>query len=168
MTQSRNKKRAFLACFSAAAMILSFLESQIPAFFAVPGMKLGLTNLLIVFALYEWGPREALMINIIRILLTGFLFGNPYSILYSLGGASLSFAAMFLGKRCGIFSIRGVSMLGGIFHNVGQILVAAAAVKDFRITWYLPPLIVSGVITGFLIGIIALEMLRRLGKLLKT
>lgn len=128
----RTKKVTLCAVFAALAMILSYVESLVPYFFAVPGMKLGLTNLLVVYALYLFGAKEAFVINFIRILLVGFMFGNTFSIIYSLAGGVLSFAAMYLGKKSGVLSMIGVSMTGGVFHNVGQIIVAVLVLKAFR------------------------------------
>ncbi len=149
---------------TALAMILSYVESLIPVFFGVPGMKLGLTNLLVVFALYRWGGREALIVNFMRILLTGFLFGNPYSIAYSLSGGFLSLAGMAFLKRTGLFSVIGVSMAGGILHNAGQIGVAIGVTDNYRLIHYFPVLLLTGCLTGFLIGILSDELLRRIGR----
>ena len=161
MIRWQTEKIALCAVFTALAMILSYVESLVPYFFAVPGMKLGLTNLVVVYALYLFGSKEAFVINMIRIVLVGFIFGNAFSIIYSLAGGILSFISMFLMKKNERFSIIGVSMTGGVFHNVGQILVAILVVKSFSISWYLPPLMVSGLITGFLIGLISNETLKR-------
>ncbi|MCR5778826.1 MAG: Gx transporter family protein [Lachnospiraceae bacterium] len=167
MRQLRTNKVALCAVFTALAMILSYVESMIPNFFPAPGMKLGLTNLLVVFALYCWSAKEAIVINIMRIFLVGFLFGNPYSIAYSLSGCILSFLVMLLLKKTGKFSVVGISMAGGVFHNVGQIIIAYLIVSNFAIVSYLPLLIIGGLITGFLIGILSGEMLKRLGEYLR-
>lgn len=164
MMQLQTNRIARLAVFTALAMILSWMESQIPAFFPFPGMKLGLTNLVVVFSLYDSGPADAFSVNLIRIFLSGILFGNPYSIAYSMAGGVLSFVFMILTRRSGLFSVYGVSMAGGVFHNVGQILVAAAVVQNYRITFYLPVLLVTGCATGFLIGFLSDEVLRRIGQ----
>ena len=161
MTRSQTEKLTLCAVFTALAMILSYVESLVPYFFAVPGMKLGLTNLVVVYALYLFGTREAFIINVIRIVLVGFMFGNAFSIVYSLAGGVLSFLSMLLTKRSGKFSMTGVSMTGGVFHNIGQIIVAVLVLKNFSITWYLPPLMISGLVTGFLIGIVSFETLKR-------
>ncbi len=161
MTRSQTEKLTLCAVFTALAMILSYVESLVPYFFAVPGMKLGLTNLVVVYALYLFGNKEAFIINVIRIVLVGFMFGNAFSIVYSLAGGVLSFAAMSVMKRSGKFSMMGVSMAGGVFHNIGQIIVAIIVLKSFSISWYLPPLMISGLVTGFLIGIVSFETLKR-------
>ena len=150
------------AAFTALALILSYVESLVPAFFALPGMKIGLTNIMVVFALYGWGEGQALSINIMRIILAGFMFGNMYSILYSLAGGLLSFAVMYIMKKSRRFSVVGVSMAGGVFHNVGQLIVAFIVVQNKGVFYYLPPLLIAGCVTGFLIGLLADRLLSRL------
>ncbi|MCR4746021.1 MAG: Gx transporter family protein [Lachnospiraceae bacterium] len=167
MIRSRTEKLAACAVFVALAMILSYVESLVPYFFAVPGMKLGLTNLVVVYTLYLFGNKEAFIINIVRIILVGFMFGHAFSIIYSMAGGILSFVVMYFLKKTNGFSVMGVSMAGGVFHNVGQILVAALVLKSFSISWYLPPLMISGLITGFLIGIISNETMKRTAKLFR-
>lgn len=167
MIRSRTEKLAACAVFVALAMILSYVESLVPYFFAVPGMKLGLTNLVVVYTLYLFGNKEAFIINIVRIILVGFMFGHAFSIVYSMAGGILSFVVMYFLKKTNGFSVMGVSMAGGVFHNVGQILVAALVLKSFSISWYLPPLMISGLITGFLIGIISNETMKRTVKLFR-
>ncbi len=155
-------KIAFLGMFTAFALIASYIESLIPFYFGIPGVKLGLTNAVIVLVLYLMGTKEALTVSFARILLAGFMFGNLYSILYSLAGGMLSFLVMVLLKRWNRFSVIGVSMAGGVFHNVGQILVAMAVVENASLAYYMPPLLISGVITGMLIGVAAREVLKKL------
>ena len=162
MMQLQTKRLARLAVFTALAMILSWIESQLPNFFPYPGMKLGLTNLVVVFSLYGTGKSDAAFINLVRIFLSGILFGNPYSIAYSLAGGVLSFASMLAFRKTGIFSVYGVSMAGGIFHNVGQILVAVVLIHNDKIFHYMPILIVTGCVTGFFIGFLSDEVLRRI------
>ena len=160
--QSPGKRIAFLALFTALGMILSYVEALIPVFFGVPGMKPGFCNILIVFLLYAYGGKEALSVNILRIILTGMLFGNPYSIAYSLAGGVVSFAVMSLLKRTGIYSLYGVSMAGGVSHNIAQIMVAVFLVENYRIILYLPPLLIGGCITGFIIAFLSSVLLIRL------
>ncbi len=140
---------------------------MIPAFFGVPGMKPAFSNILVVFLLYSFGWKEALAVNFLRIVLTGFLFGNPFSIIYSLAGALVSFIAMILLKKTGLFSVYGVSMAGGIFHNVGQIIIAMILVENYHIILYLPPLMISGCITGLLVGFLSVNLIKRLGNIIK-
>lgn len=155
------KKVAFLGIFLALALIFSYVESMIPFFFGVPGMKLGLANIVVVILLYCMGTKEAYGVSVARVLLAGFLFGNLYSILYSLAGALLSLSIMFLLKRTSKFKIISVSAVGGVCHNIGQLLVAMFAVENYRIAYYLPVLLIAGLITGILIGIVAQEVVLR-------
>ena len=156
-----NRKLVTMALFITAAMMLSYIESLFPFFFGVPGMKLGLANLAIVMALYLYGWREALMVNFLRILLTGLLFGNMFSVLFSLSGALVSFICMLSARKLGL-SLYGVSMAGGVFHNAGQLLTAAFIVQTVEIGYYAPFLLAAGLVTGFLIGVLGKEMLRRI------
>ncbi len=158
-----SKKTVTLALFTATALLLSYIESLFPFFMGVPGMKLGLANLAVVLALYYYGWREALLINAVRIMLAGLLFGNLFSILFSLGGALVSFFAMLLFRRLKL-SVYGVSMAGGVFHNLGQIVIAAAIVETAAVGYYVPFLLAAGVVTGLLIGILAKQILYRLPK----
>lgn len=160
--RTAKNKVAYWGVFTALALIFSYVETLIPIHFGVPGVKLGLANLLIVIVLYKIGARDALLLSVVRIVLSGFLFGNMFSILYSLAGGLLSLAVMaFLRKRDG-FSVIGVSIAGGVFHNVGQLFIAAIVVENFKVSYYLPVLLVAGVLTGALIGVISGEVLKRL------
>ena len=152
---------ARLGMLVAVCMILSWLEAQIPAFFAVPGIKLGLTNLVVLLALYRMSASEALAINFVRIMAVGFLFGNGMSIIYSLSGGLCSFAVMFLLKKTGKLRIFTVSMCGGIFHNIGQI-IAAMIIIDVKSVYYLPVLWVSGIAAGVVVGLICAECVKHL------
>ena len=158
------KSVAFWAMFLALALILSYVESLIPFFFGVPGMKLGLPNLVIVMILYCMGTKEAYLISIVRVLLSGFLFGNLFSIGYSLAGAMLSLTIMMLLKRTGKLKVITVSAIGGICHNIGQLIVASLVVESYNIFYYTPVLLIAGLITGIIIGVISQEMIIRLGR----
>lgn len=149
----------------ALSMILSYIESILPFSVGIPGIKLGLPNLVVLLLLYTYGAKEALIVNLLRIVLSGFLFGNLYSIFYALAGALFSFCLMLLLRKMKCFSIAGVSIGGGVFHNIGQILVAAFVVDTFAPAFYLPFLLIAGAITGFLIGIVALRLLPYMQKL---
>ncbi len=173
----------------ALALILSYVESLIPFSFGIPGIKLGLPNLIVLLLLYDTsgvenilaehedrsgvakekafsrGAREALMVNALRIVLSGFLFSNLYTILYALSGAAFSFLAMLMGKKCGRFSMIGVSVLGGVFHNIGQMIVAMLVVETFAVSYYAPFLIVAGTATGALLGIAGMELVPYLHKM---
>ena len=153
---NRNKKLANMAMLVALAMIFSYVESLIPINFGVPGMKLGVANLVTVTGLYF---LEIPAVSVLRVLLTGFLFGNGMSIIYSLAGAVVSLLAMVLVKKMDGISIVGVSITGGVFHNIGQILVAMAVVENLKLIYYLPVLLVAGTVTGFVIGIVAGKIL---------
>lgn len=157
-TNQGNKKTsrmALSAILTALALVFSYVDALIPIPVGVPGMKLGLANLVVITALYTLNGRYALTINIVRILLSSAMFGSLSMALYSLAGALLSFVIMVILKKTGLFSIIGVSMAGGVFHNVGQLLVAAAVVEDIRLMLYLPVLLIVGMITGIVNGMIA-------------
>lgn len=175
------RRTAELGLLLALALILSYVESLIPFSFGMPGIKLGLPNLIVLLLLYDETEnqtagaedasrvstvrflgkreREALLVNGLRIVLSGFLFSNLYAILYALAGAVFSFFAMFFGKKTKRFSMAGVSILGGVFHNIGQILVAMAVVETFAVVYYIPFLIVAGTVTGGVLGLVGMELL---------
>lgn len=154
-------KVAVFGVFTSLAMILSYVELLIPINFGIPGMKLGLANLLVVILLYKGCPRDALLLSVIRILLSGLIFGNMFSIFYSLGGGLLSLAVMVFLKKTGQFTVAGISIGGGASHNVGQLLVAMFVVQTYQVGYYLPVLLIAGVITGAVIGILSAEVLKR-------
>lgn len=155
------RKTAELGFFLAVALILSYVESFIPITFGIPGIKLGLPNMIVVLLLFgqRYGAKEALLVNSMRIVLSGFLFSNLYAILYALAGAVFSFVAMLIGKKLRCFSVIGVSVLGGVFHNIGQAVVAMFVVETFALSYYIPFLIVAGTITGALLGLIVMEII---------
>lgn len=165
MKKNRRTKAAYLGVFTALALIFSYIETLIPFQIGIPGVKLGLANLIIVIALYKMRVRDALALSVVRILLAGFLFANLFSIIYSLAGGVLSLAVMAFLKKRGTFSVIGVSVAGGVFHNIGQLLVAMFVVETFSVAYYVPVLLVAGVITGCLIGIVSNKMLKRLSGL---
>ena len=154
-------KVAVFGVFTSLALILSYVELLIPINFGIPGMKLGLANLLVVILLYKGCPRDALLLSVIRILLSGLIFGNMFSIFYSLGGGQLSLAVMVFLKKTGQFTVAGISIGGGASHNVGQLLVAMFVVQTYQVGYYLPVLLIAGVITGAVIGILSAEVLKR-------
>lgn len=153
---------AYFGVFTALALIFSYVESLIPFQIGIPGVKLGLANLIIVIALYKMSLREAYLLSVTRVVLAGLIFGSMFSILYSLAGALLSLTVMAFLKKSGGFSILGVSIAGGVMHNVGQLIVAMFVVQTFSVSYYIPVLLVAGLITGLVIGIAADSMLRRL------
>lgn len=156
------KKTAYLGLCLALALICSYVEALFPIPIGIPGVKLGLTNVVIVGMLYLGGWRTALLVSVARVLLAGFFFGNLYSILYSLAGAILSLIVMIAVKKTEILHLISVSAAGGVMHNVGQFLVAALVVENYRILYYLPVLFLVGLATGVLIGVVATGVLRRL------
>lgn len=155
------KKTAYMGIFLALALICSYIETLIPFHIGIPGVKLGLTNIVIVWALYLLGTKEALAISVMRIVLSGMMFGNAFSIAYSLAGGLLSFIVMVLLKKTGRFKCISVSIAGGIFHNIGQLLVAVAIVQNLSVFYYIPVLFISGTITGLVIGVISQELILR-------
>lgn len=158
----KTKKLALLGLSIMLSMILSYIESQIPAFVAVPGVKVGFPNIVTVFVLYTLGPKDACIVNIIRVFATGLLFGNPISITYSLCGAVLSLVGMIALKATNWFSIVSVSVVGGVLHNVGQILIAVIITETQQLVYYLPVLFISGTIAGIVIGIVAGIIVKKL------
>ena len=157
-----SKKIARYALLTALAMVLSWLESLVPLSVAVPGIKLGLTNLVVLFALYRMSPADALIISLVRVVLVSFTFGNAYAFAYSLSGALLSLIIMWGLKKYGKFSTIGVSVAGGVGHNLGQILVAALVLETGGIFYYFPALLISGTIAGVCIGIVGGIVVKRL------
>lgn len=156
------RKIAFLGLSVTLAMILSFVESQIPVFTTIPGMKVGLPNLVMVFLLYRVGWKETVIVSLIRAFLVALLFGNLQSLIFSISGAVLSLTGMILLKKTGLFSSIAVSVTGGVLHNVGQIIAACLWTGTVQIAYYLPALLVSGVCAGIAIGLIAGFLLKRL------
>ena len=153
-------KVAQYGLLTALALVLSWVESLVPPLW-VPGVKLGLPNLAIVFALYRLGWRDACVISLARVVLVALLFGNGAALAYSVAGAALSLALMGLLKRTGKFSSVGVSVAGGVAHNAGQILVAMAMLETARLAWYLPVLWISGTVAGVLIGVVSGVLVKR-------
>lgn len=160
--RDRTSKLTIAALMAALALIFSYIEVLIPFNFGIPGIKLGIANLVIIVALYYLGTRYALLINVIRILIGGLLFSGVFGMLYSMAGALLSMLVMVLVKKCGLFSVTGVSMAGGVAHNLGQLLVAAFIVSNIKVFVYFPVLLFSGMICGTVIGCLSYLILRKL------
>ncbi len=167
MKDNRKSHVAFLGMLLGLAFVLAYVESLIPFAVGIYGVKLGLANLVVMIGLYNLGEKEAFIIAVARIVLVGFTFGNLFSMLYSLAGGLLSYVVMLLAKRSKIFGINGVSVLGGVFHNIGQILVAMFIVENEKILFYLPVLLVSGVVTGAIIGMLSGIITKRVSKVMK-
>lgn len=161
----KTKRVAFLSMCIALSMILSYFESLVPPLMAVPGVKVGLPNLVMVFMLYKIGWKETAIVSILRVILVGILFGTPLSMIYSLVGATLSLIGMILLKKTGLFAPVTVSVVGGILHNVGQIATACFVMDTAEIAYYLPVLLISGTAAGIIIGIVAALILKRLDKM---
>ena len=159
----KKSRVAFLGLFTAFAMILSFVESQIPTFVAIPGIKLGLPNIAIIIILYRFGWKEASIISLLRVILTSLLFGTVLSMLYSIAGAVLSLIVMILLKK--FLSTVTISVVGGVFHNVGQIAVAILVTETQQLLFYLPVLIISGVIAGIVVGLVAATAVSKIEKI---
>ena len=157
-----NKKNAYLGLFAAVAIIFGYVESLVPFFAGIPGIKLGLANLAVLFILETYTWKEAAVVSAVRIVVIGFLFGNMFTIIYSLAGAALSLFVMTLMKKSSGFSILGISVAGGVSHNIGQLMVAALIVENTSLLYYAPVLLISGVITGLLIGILTKEVTKRI------
>ncbi len=156
------KTITLLGVCTAAAMVLSYVETLIPVPFAVPGVKLGLANLVAVFLLMKFDWRYAAPVSLIRVLLTALLFGNAASLAYSAAGAILSMLVMTGGKRIKAFSPVGISVIGAVFHNVGQILMAIILTDTAQIAFWLPPLIISGVLTGAAVGAVGAVLVAKI------
>ncbi|MCR4955108.1 MAG: Gx transporter family protein [Lachnospiraceae bacterium] len=159
---------AYLGMLTALAMILSYVESLIPMSVGIPGVKIGLANLVVMVALYTVGIKWAFALSMVRIILVGFTFGSMSSMMYSFAGGMLSFLVMVIAKKTGFFSVRGVSILGGVFHNVGQIALAICLVENVKLVFYFPVLLVSGTAAGVAIGILATMIIVRVKKVYRN
>lgn len=158
----KTRKITGMALLVSLAMILSYIESQIPPFVAVPGVKVGLANIAVVFALYKFGWKEAAAISLVRVFAVSMLFGSGVSLIYSAAGAVLSLSGMVLLMKTKLFSQVAVSVTGGVLHNIGQIAVACILLETNVLKYYLPFLILSGVIAGVVIGVIAAVIIKRI------
>ena len=158
---ARTRRVALCGVLCALALVFGYIEHLLPLPIGIPGVKLGLANLVTLLLLYLTDAKTAFSVNLIRILLSGLLFGSAVSLSYSLAGGLLAFFAMLLIKKLGCFSIVGVSVCGGIAHNVGQMAVAAFLVSELRILLYLPILLIAGTLTGFLLGLCGTLILKR-------
>jgi heptaprenyl diphosphate synthase len=155
-----NRLVALCGVFIALAMILSYLESLIPISAAVPGIKLGLANLVTIVSLKKLGIKPTIIISVGRIILSGFLFSNLTVIIYSLAGAALSILVMVAVSHIRVFTVTGVSICGAVAHNLGQLIVAAIVLENVRIMYYIAVLGLSGAVFGALIGVLAGYIIR--------
>jgi heptaprenyl diphosphate synthase len=150
-----------LALLFALAMIFSFVESRLPTFIPIPGVKLGLCNIVVIFTLLRLGAPSAIAVSLPRVLLSSILFGNAAAFLYSLAGAILSLAGMILLKKTHLFSPVGISVTGGVLHNIGQLLMAWLVLGTAGVMYYLPVLLIAGTVAGTLIGLVAAYLTER-------
>ena len=154
--QTNSSKRvATMAIMIALAMIFSYIEAILPFNIGIPGVKLGIANIVVILALYILDEKAAVIVSLIRILLAGIMFSGIFAALFGLGGAVLSLIVMILLKKSNKFSIVGVSMAGGVVHNIGQLLIATIIMGTLKIFLYFPVLLFSGMITGIIIGVLA-------------
>lgn len=161
--ETRTKKLTFLALCTSLAMVLSYVEMLIPPIStAVPGVKMGLANIVIVFVLYKFDTLSAAAVSAVRLLLAFLLFGSVLTFAYSAAGAVLSLSVMVLLKRTDKFSPVGVSIAGGVLHNAGQIGMAILLMRTSAIGYYLPVLAVSGTVSGILVGVASVLVLKNL------
>ena len=158
------KRLVTLSALIAVAMILSYVESLIPAFVAIPGVKVGLSNIATVFALYALGWPYAICVSVVRVFLSALLFGNFVSLIYSLSGAALALTVMILLKKANCFSSIGISVAGGVCHNIGQVAAACIVMETTAISLYIIPLLLSGTIAGVVIGLVAGNLVERVKK----
>ena len=165
LTETKGSARiAACGVLTALALIFSYIEFLVPLPIAIPGIKLGLANIVCLVCLYALGERYAFLINVTRIALAALLFGSVFSALYALAGGVVSFAVMALLKRTKTFSVCGVSMAGGVFHNLAQLAVAGFLVESAQVFYYFPVLLLSGMATGIGIGVLATLILRSIAK----
>lgn len=160
-------KISMCGIFAALALIFSYVEAMIPIPLGIPGIKLGFANVIIVTALYVMNARTAFAINILRIVIAGLLFTSVFGMLYSLAGGILSFLTTALLKKSNLFSIIGVSLAGGVMHNLGQLLTASFIISNIKMFVYFPALVLSGVITGIVIGFLSYHVINMLPSSLK-
>lgn len=161
--KQKTKRIAFCGIMTAMAMVLGYLEHLIPFSVGIYGIKLGLANLSVICLLYLTDTRSALAVHAVRIFATGILFGNGVSLVYSAAGGFVSFAVMSLLKKCKKFSPIGISICGGVSHNLAQLLAAIFLVDQLRIAFYFPVLVLSGTIAGLLVGLGSLPVIQNRG-----
>lgn len=160
-------KTAYMGLLTALALILSYVENLISFQPGIPGVKIGLANLAVLICLYLFGWREAMILSIVKAVVSSFLFGNLFMITYSLSGALVSAITMILLKKSGLFHVPVVSAAGGVMHNMGQLLVALFVVETYSVVYYMPVLILSGLATGIVIGMAASLVLPYIQNILK-
>ena len=163
---SKAKRTAFLGVLTSVALVLSYVESVLPPLWsAVPGIKIGLPNIIIIFLLYRFGIKEAAVVSGLRIFIVALLFGNVMTLAYSVAGAVLSLVLMAISKHFNLFSVTGVSVVGGVAHNLGQILVAIFLLNSVQLGYYMAVLAVTGTVAGVFTGIAGSLLLKRFEKI---
>lgn len=163
-TGKTGKKVATYGMLISLAFIFSYVEAIIPIPIPVPGVKLGLANLVTMVGLYTVGVKGTVAVSLIRIVLVGCTFGNLFSMVYGLAGGALSLALMIVFKKTNWFGQTGVSIIGGIGHNIGQLTVAALVTETAGVFYYLPFLMAAGVVAGGLIGLLGGLVTERIQK----
>lgn len=151
----KTKQITQLGLFLSISLVLGYLESMVPVMVAVPGVKLGIANIVTMLVLYRMGSKQAFFIMLLRVVIAGFLYSGVAGILYGLVGGVCCIAVMTCLRRIPIFSILGVSMAGAIFHNVGQIMAAVFVMENTGVIYYLPVLCISGVVSGLAVGFLS-------------
>ena len=160
--RTKIKEMALLGVLTSLALILSYVEAVLPPILtAVPGIKLGFPNILIIFILYRMGTLRAAAVSFVRIILVSLLFGSFLAFIYSMAGAVLSLAVMAVMKKTDLFSTVAVSVAGGVTHNLGQVLVALALLKTPQIAYYMIVLSMTGIVAGLFIGLCAALLIKR-------
>ena len=160
------KKLTLIGLLASVALILSFIETLLPPLYSfAPGVKIGLPNVIILFALYRLSLREAALVSAVRLILSALLFGSAVSFAYSLAGAALSLTVMWAVKKFGLFSTWSVSILGAVCHNLAQVAVAAVLMNTKELFLYLPVLAISGILTGIAVGLVSALLISKLKKI---
>lgn len=161
--QTEMRKIAFLGIAASLALLLSYVEFLMPPLYAaVPGIKIGLPNVVILYVIYSLGAKDALIVSVLRLCVSSLLFGNPVTFVYSAAGAALSFIVMWLLKRFDLLSAVGVSVAGGVMHNLGQVFVAMVLLDTPQIAYYMIVLTVTGTISGVFVGLCGALLQKRL------
>lgn len=160
--RNKTKKLTYLALTISFALILSFIESKIPTFVAIPGIKVGLANIAVIFTLYKFGIKEAIEVSVLRVCLVSMLFGTPVSLIYSISGAVLSLTVMILLKKLTPLNEVTISVSGGVCHNIGQIIAASIVLGTNVVGYYLPFLLLSGTIAGIVVGVASALLIKKI------
>lgn len=163
--KNKTKKVVFLGVLTSVALVLSYLEAILPPIMAaIPGIKMGLPNIVMLFLLYRFGVKESAMVSLVRLFIVALLFGNVMTLAYSFAGAALSLLLMAICKKTNIFSVVGTSVVGGVAHNLGQILVAIVLLDTVQLGYYMVVLAITGTIAGIFVGLAGALILKRLEK----